>query len=274
MSANTPKAPEKISADCPHCGFSQLESAYAKSTFCRKCGEHFNIEKLLMKETTSLKGPSIFDKFSKMMSREKIRDVACFSCGARQQVSSEAHSSSCPQCGSYIDLRDFKIAGPFGRSIQTQGEVVITPKGDIASARIACGSAMVEGRLKGTLFCTGIARFRMNGKFLGGVDVHRLVVEKKSDFEFVQPVKVRGAEINGKVSARILCDGCVTVTKGGILEGTVYARAVNFEQGGIFSGDLYIGQIEAEQPDLIPPAASSTPQTGLFGQPELQVRHA
>ena len=39
--------PEKISADCPHCGYSQLESALAKSTICRQCSQYFSIEKLL-----------------------------------------------------------------------------------------------------------------------------------------------------------------------------------------------------------------------------------
>ena len=49
-------------ADCPHCGFSQLESAYAKSTICKKCSQHFSIEKLLAKEVSSLKAPSLFEK--------------------------------------------------------------------------------------------------------------------------------------------------------------------------------------------------------------------
>jgi predicted RNA-binding Zn-ribbon protein involved in translation (DUF1610 family) len=148
VASNTPKQPEKISADCPHCGFSQLESAHAKSTFCRKCGEHFSIEKLLLKETTSLKGPSLFEKLSKLVKGEKVRQVACFSCGAKQQTSSEAQSTSCPACGSYIDLRDFKIAGSFGRSIQTQGDVIITSTGDVTSGRIGCGSAIVEGKMR------------------------------------------------------------------------------------------------------------------------------
>ena len=243
-SSNTPKQLEKISADCPHCGFSQLESAYAKSTFCRKCGEHFNIEKLLLKEATSLKGPSFLDKLSKFVSREKSRFVFCFSCNAKQEVSSEAQSTSCAQCGSYIDLREFKIAGPFGRSIQTQGEVIITSKGDVASSRIACGSAFIEGKFKGVLFCTGVVRIKMQGKFLGTVESEKLLIEKKSDVEFLRPVKVRSAEINGKVSADIICDGCVTINKGGSLNGSVTAKAITVEKGGTFSGDLCIGQGE------------------------------
>jgi cytoskeletal protein CcmA (bactofilin family)/predicted RNA-binding Zn-ribbon protein involved in translation (DUF1610 family) len=262
VASNTPRQPEKISADCPHCGFSQLESSFAKSTFCRKCGEHYSIEKLLLKETASLKGPSLLGKLSKMISGEKIRDITCFSCGAGQQVSSAAQSSQCPQCGSYLDLRDFKIAGAFGRSIQTQGEVIITSKGDVTSARIACATALIEGKMRGQLVCTDTARIRVHGKYLGVIDVNKLVIEKKADVEFVRPVKMLSAEINGRVSARIMCDGAVKINKGGVLEGTVYAKAISVEKGGIFSGELFIGQQELSQPDLLISAAEPD---DLFG---------
>ena len=263
---NTPKRLEKISADCPHCGFSQLESTYAKSTFCRKCGQHYSIEKLLAKETTSLKAPSFFDKISKLVSGEKIRDICCFSCGHRQQVSSAAQSSICPQCGSYIDLKDFKISGQFGRSIQTQGEVIITSKGEVTSAKVACGSALIEGKLRGNLACTGVVTVKMHGKLLGSVDAHQLVIEKRSDVEFVRPVKVHSAEIRGKVSARIMCETGLTIVKGGTLEGVVYAKTINVERGGIFSGELFIGQQELTQAELLE-AESGRP--GLFGDENL-----
>ena len=260
MATNTPKNTEKISADCPHCGFSQLESAFAKSTFCRKCGQHYSIEKLLAKEVASLRGPSLFAKLSKMVAGEKIRDICCFSCGQRQQVSSSAQSSLCPQCSSYIDLSDFKITGPFGRSIQTQGEVVLSSKADVTSAKIACGAAVIDGKLRGMLVCTGEARVKLQGKFLGEIDAHRLVIEKKADVEFVRPVKAQGVEIQGKVSAHIHCDGCVTIAAGGELEGVIYAKAINVEKGGIFSGELFIGQPEAPPADLpAPPGQPKSP---------------
>ena len=271
MASNVPKQTEKISADCPHCGFSQLESAYAKSTFCRKCGEHYSIEKLLNKEVESVKGPSLFDKLSKLISGEKIRQAKCFSCGHQQQVSSAAQSSLCPSCGSYIDLRDLRIAGPFGRSVQTQGDVHITAKGDASGAKIACASAIVEGKLRGALICTGQARVKLKGKVLGAVEAHELVIDKKSDVEFARPIKAHKVEINGRVSARVMCETGVTINKGGVLEGTVYARAINVEKGGIFSGELFIGQKEPEQPELIHPEATEAPVQGLLTKPALRI---
>ena len=265
-SPNTPKQPEKISADCPHCGFSQLESAYAKSTFCRKCGQHYSIEKLLAKEVGSLKAPSFLDKITKLVQGEKIRDICCFSCGHRQQVSKSAQSSICPGCGSYIDLRDFKISGPFGRSIQTQGEVIVTSKGEITSSKIACGSAYIEGKLRGNLFCTGTVSVKMHGKLLGSLDTYNLDIVKRADVEFVRPVKVHSAESHGKVSARIMCETGVTIYKGGCLEGVVYAKAINIERGGIFSGELFIGQQELTQPELL---GAGEDNPGLFGDESL-----
>ena len=263
---NAPKQPEKINADCPHCGFSQLESAFAKSTFCRKCGQHYSIEKMLAKEAGSLKGPSFFDKISKLVTGEKIRDVCCFSCGHRQKVSTAAQSSLCPQCGSYIDLKDFKISGTFGRSIQTQGEVIITSKGEVTSAKVACGEAIIEGKLRGNLSCTGTVTVRLQGKLLGSVEAQQLLVEKRANVEFVRPVKVHAAEIRGKISARIMCESAVTILKGGALEGVVYAKAINIERGGIFSGELFIGQQQLTQPELL---GSSEETPGMFSDESL-----
>jgi len=258
-----PRQPEKISADCPHCGFSQLESSYAKSTFCRKCGQHYNVEKPLSKEVEMVRGPSIFDKLSKLVSGEKVRKVRCFSCGHKQEVSSAAQSSLCPSCGSYIDLRDLKISGPFGRSIQTQGEIHLTSKGELTSAKAACGSAIIEGKLRGSLVCNGLVRLRVQGKVMGGIEAHELVIEKKCDVDCVRVIKAHSIEINGKISARIVCETAVVINKGGYLEGSVYARSISVEKGGVFSGELFIGQADPNQPGGAPGAVPR--QQGLFG---------
>jgi cytoskeletal protein CcmA (bactofilin family) len=207
-----------------------------------------------------VRGPSIFDRISKIVSGDKIRKIRCFSCGHKQEVSSSAQSSLCPSCGSYIDLRDLKISGPFGRSIQTQGEIHVTSKGELTSAKAACGSAIVEGKLRGTLICTGTVRVRSHGKIMGGIEAQDIVIEKKCDVECVRALKAHSFEINGKVSARLMSETTVTINKGGYLEGTVYARSITVEKGGFFSGELFIGQPDSEHsPGVV------AKQQGLFG---------
>ncbi len=279
MSNTRKQQPEKISADCPHCGFSQLESAYAKSTFCRKCGEHFSIEKLLAKEATNIKPPGLFERLGKLISRETVREIICFSCHATQQISGAVESTMCPKCGSYIDLRDFKITGPFSRTIQTQGEVIITAKGDVPT-RILCGTARIEGKMRGQMVCSGTVELNMEGRVLGSIEAQTLVVEKKAVVEFSKPLKVKALEINGKVTGEVHCDGGLVITKKGVLLGNVHARAITIEKGGIFAGNLDIGvppeppaavevPIVRPQPQAViepPPAATEKP-AALPGRP-------
>ncbi len=254
MSNTRKQQPEKISADCPHCGFSQLESAYAKSTICKRCSQHFSIEKLLAKEVSSLKPPSFFEKLGKLVSRETVREISCFSCHATQQVSTAAESSLCPKCGSYIDLRDFRISGPFGRSVQTQGKVTILPKGEVTT-RILCGGARIEGKLRGQLSCTGVVEVQAEGKLLGTIDSEKIIVERRSKIECTKPLRARAVEINGQIIADILCDGRVTINKHGILTGSVQARSIVVEKGGVFCGDLRISPPEAVTETAAPEAA-------------------
>jgi cytoskeletal protein CcmA (bactofilin family) len=261
--SNTRKQqPDKISADCPHCGFSQLESAYAKSTICKKCSQHFSIEKLLAKEVSSLKAPSLFEKLNKMISREHVREVHCFSCGAAQEVSSAAESSSCPKCGSYIDLRDFRITGPFGRTVQTQGTVTVMPKGDVTT-RILCGMARIEGKVRGTIICTGTVEIKAEGKMSGSVETEHLMILRKCDVECQRPIKAKTMDVDGKITGELICEGKVTVQKHGEVYGIIRAKSIVIERGGIFSGDLHIGELPEEPaPEPEPPKSTTLTAEG------------
>ena len=249
MSSKTPQSAGKIAVECPHCGFKQLESPFAKSTFCRKCSEHYDLGKPLPepREETS---PSFLSRLGGLFSRQTSREITCFDCGATQTVSSSAKSSICPQCSAYVDLSDFKINTTFSRSIQTQGIIKISSKGDVTSAKVACSDAFIQGKLRGNLLCTGTASVKLKGKLAGALDVKKLVIQKRSDVEIVRAVKAKSVEISGKVSARLNVDGLVTITKRGYLEGTVNAKAITIEKGGVFIGELVIGNQQLTQPDL------------------------
>jgi cytoskeletal protein CcmA (bactofilin family) len=245
-----------------------LESVFAKSTICRACGRHFEIGKThdgraqgtSEEPAEEATGLSVFNKLGRMMRRESIRNIKCHACGAGQRISSLAKSSLCPHCGGYIDLRDFKITTSFSRNIQTQGNVYVTKRGNLSSAKVLCGSADIRGKLNGTLQCSGEARFRMHGRLIAQLDCNEVVIEKRSDIEFVRPMKAVTLRVFGKVSAFVNAD-TVVIGKNGSLEGTIHAKAINVEKGGIFSGELFIGQQEMVQGDLLEDG-----QGELFGE--------
>ena len=108
---------------------------------------------------------------------------------------------------------------------------------------------------------------RTKEKVLGAVETPKLIVEKKCDCEMLRPVKVQSAEINGRISARLYCQGQVKILKGGTLEGTLYAKSIVVEKGGIFSGELFIGHDPNAE-------AAKLEQTNLFGDEGMALKPA
>ena len=260
MAKNVRKNSDKMAAVCPHCGFTQEESVIAKSTFCRKCQEHYSLERALAGERSIVKAPGLFSKLTRLVVGERQRDVCCFSCGHKQVLSTSAQSTMCPGCGAYIDLRDFKITSPFGRSVQTAGEVHVSARGDVTSTRLMCGSAYIEGSLRGCILCTGTGRIKIKGRLTGLLQAEHLVVEKGADMEFVRLVRTKMFEVKGKAGARVVAEK-VVIAKGGWLEGTVYARAISVDKGGVFIGDLNIG---LESFDVLDEPMETDRQIGRF----------
>jgi cytoskeletal protein CcmA (bactofilin family) len=240
----------KITVACPHCGATQQEPEHAKSTFCRKCGKHIELHKRGAVQTPSApETPGFVERLNRMFQREKVRQVNCLHCNAAQTVSSLAKSGSCSQCGHYLDFRDIKVDGNFSKSIETHGTITITKSGELTSPKVACAAAVVLGKVNGNLVCSTTAHVRTKGRVLGSIDARQLIIEKGADVEFVRPLHVGTAEINGKISARIFADS-VTINKHGSLDGEVTAKSIKIERGGIFHGNLIIGQQKEEQAEL------------------------
>ena len=267
MSRQTPQSAGKVARTCPHCGFKQLESPYAKSTFCRRCGEHYEPGKV--KPVLLNKRPSLFIRIGEFLSRHKTREITCFDCSAVQTVSSSSTSSICPQCSAYIDLSDFKINTSFSRVIQTQGTVKIGAKADVTSSKVACREAYLEGKLRGNLFCTGTAHVKWKGKVTGSLQAKHIEIAKRSELEFVRTIQAKSITIAGKVLGNLRVDGTVKITKRGWLQGSVVARGIVVEKGGVFLGELVIGDAAKSQPE---PMVESEPSRKPVDKPPKQTK--
>jgi len=278
--SSPPPPPGRTSVECPHCGFKQLESPHAKSTFCRRCGEHYELGKAPAESNE--KAPSVFSRFGELFARNKTQEITCFNCREPQTVSSSATSTQCPHCSTYIDLTNYKIKSAVSRSIETQGVVQVTSRGELTGAKVLCRIAEIQGNIRGKLYCSQEARVKIRGKISGAFDVRHLVIERRSEVEFTRPIRARTAEITGYLKGFLEVDGTVTVTRKGTLEGTVYARALNVEKGGVFRGELIIGKRpgsrtdedgESPEPPQEPAISDSGPDLDGEG-PLMRLKHA
>jgi cytoskeletal protein CcmA (bactofilin family)/ribosomal protein S27E len=261
------KSPAKLSVECPHCGFKQMEYAAAKSTLCRQCGKHFVVaaERVEAKPNLEFGGvvaeKSLLQRLEGIWNRPRITSVACFDCGATQELNSAASSTICPSCSVHMDLRDYKISTAFSRAIRTHGEIYVTSSGDLSSSSVVCRSAVIEGKLRGSLHCIEKVEFRAPAKVQGKLTAPLVVIGKKADVQFFRQLQVGSIEIRGRMSGEIVAETVVTIRGTGSLDGNVVARSINVEKGGTFSGQLVIGQKKWEQAELLPVVEGTTPRT-------------
>ena len=262
----------KVSAECPHCGFKQMEYAAAKSSICRQCGRSFSpfapkpgLKLRTREEAPPPESSSIRGRFEDFWKRQRSSIIECFECKRKQQVSGAATSTICPACSAHIDLRDYKITSGFSRTIRTRGDVHLTSRGDLGSSSVVCRSALIEGRLRGNLHCD-TATINYSGKIPGRISARHIIVDRKADIHCFRSVRAESVEIRGRMSGEIVAQTIVMIHKRGSLEGDVTARAITVEKGGMFSGQLVIGQVGLTQGELLQeqePAAATGPESNF-----------
>ncbi len=244
-----------------------MEYAAAKNTLCRQCGKHFVVAHSERVETApkpSLEfggvaaAQTLLRRFEGMWNRPRITSVACFDCGTVQELNSVATSTICPSCSVHMDLRDYKINTAFSRAIRTHGQVHVTATGDLSSSSVVCRSAIIDGRLRGTLHCTEKVEFRAPAKVQGKLTAPEVLIGKKADVQFFRQLEIGSIEIRGKMSGEILAETVVTIRSSGVLDGNVVARSINVEKGGTFTGQLIIGRKKWEQAELLPEVEETT----------------
>jgi cytoskeletal protein CcmA (bactofilin family)/ribosomal protein S27E len=261
--------PAKLSVECPHCGFKQMEYAAAKSTMCRQCGSAFSPSapkfeiklgsprEVAAEPAAPTEAPSMLRKFEGLWGKQRNLVVECFECSAKQEVTAAAASTNCPKCSAHLDLRDYKITTSFSRAIRTHGEVYVTARGDLSSSKVICRSLLVEGKLRGDVRCAGTATINYSGKIPGKLAANHLVIERKSDVQFFRRVRVKTIEIRGHMTGEVIAETVVVIHRGASLDGNVTAKAISVEKGGMFSGQLIIGSSGLTQAELLPAAKES-----------------
>jgi cytoskeletal protein CcmA (bactofilin family) len=157
-----------------------------------------------------------------------------------------------------MDLRDYKINTPFSRAIRTHGQVHVTSAGDLSSSTVVCRSAIIDGKLRGSLQCTERVEFRAPAKLQGKLSAPEVLIGKKADVQFFRQLQVGSIEIRGKMTGEIVAETVVTIRSTGSLDGNVVARSINVEKGGTFTGQLIIGQKNWEQAELLTEVEETT----------------
>src|SRR4051812_42030264 len=247
-----------------------MEYAAAKSTMCRQCGSHFapaapkqeirlRPREERVEAAVSSSDPSLFQKIEGLWTKHHNSEIECFECKAKHEVSSAATSSFCPKCSTHVDLRNYKITTSFSRSIKTQGEIHVTPKGDLSSTNVTCRAALIEGKMRSNMNCVGTATINFVGKIPGRLTAQHVLVDRKSDVHFFRRGRGKTIEIRGRMTGGIIAEGGGVIHPNALLDGNVPAKSISVEKDGIFMGQLIIGTSGLSQGELLPETPTAAP---------------
>ncbi len=248
----------KQAVTCPKCKASQLEPQGVVSTFCRSCGAHFRLGSAAPKPPPGPRLPAWLRELIERFTPPKFREVRCFECGHVQTVPRVASSTTCGNCAVYIDVSDLEVRQRMTKTVRTRGRLVIKKGGFLNNQVTLCGEADIAGGAAGKVFCDHLTRIRTVGRLICELGSRQVLVDRKADVVVAHPIKAQTVDIEGKVTARIYCNGRVRVGRKGYLRGEVHARAFEVEPGGIFHGDLATGTLSRLSPELFGSAKERT----------------
>jgi cytoskeletal protein CcmA (bactofilin family)/DNA-directed RNA polymerase subunit RPC12/RpoP len=282
-----PPGPSKKAVTCPQCGATQQESPGVISTFCRACGQHFELDdkkparlasaasasawkeklaplaaKLEPLQTRALKyaepwllryEPQIgkLREYYERWRPPEFKRVRCHECGRIHEVPYAAASTSCPNCNAHIDLYDVLVEKRLSRVVRTRGNLVIKKFGYLNNQLTICGNADIGGGAAGKIFCDGETKIRTSGRLNCEIGSRRVRIEKGADVIVAQPIRVHDMVIRGKVTARIFCNGTLRILKRGFLKGEVHARSITVDKGGLLQAELNIGRFDEADPEIL-----------------------
>lgn len=233
---------KKKAFQCPKCAFVQLEPPHLISTYCRACGDYYEV----VRPGAALPPSGHFPPLPPLTG--KRRDVFCHRCGATHGVSIHARSTICPGCNSGIDLTDLEFFGETSRPVDTRGHLHVGAEGTLTSSWIICGSAKIEGRVSGPLRCEGEVALATRGSMVCEISAPAVVIEKTARLLLTMPIETDRLTVRGHLAGVVRCRGLVRVLRGGVLEADVRARSVIVERGGALIGDLRVDSMQPREP--------------------------
>ena len=283
-----PPRPAKKAVTCPQCGASQQESPGVISTFCRACGQHFELSERTPAASAQQKAKTSawHEQFAPLAAKleplgrralrfaepwlvryepqvEQLREyyhrwrppeykrVRCHECGRQHDVPWTATSTSCPNCNAHIDLQDVLVDKRISRVVRTRGALTIKKFGYLNNQLTICGRADIGGGAAGKLFCDGETKIRTTGRLNCEIGSRRVRIEQGADVIVAHPIRVHDMVIRGKVTARIYCNGTLRILKRGFLRGEVHARSIMVEKGGLLQAELNIGRFDEADPSIL-----------------------
>jgi cytoskeletal protein CcmA (bactofilin family) len=229
-----PTKQDRIQVPCPHCGHVQPEPPAAFSTVCKGCGRHFRVQSALAPARQPVSKP-------KPELEPEQKRIACFNCGSEMNAAPAAQSAMCKRCGTYIDLRDYRIAGIVSKNFKTRGALIVELKGNVYNTEAVVGDAVIKGKFLGKLIAERSLTVYSTAEIKGTFKTARLIIPPANHFRWPDLIVVGAAEIAGELAANLRAEGAIVLKSTAKVFGALEARDLVVEAGAVLVGPARIG---------------------------------
>lgn len=212
-------------ATCPHCGKQQKEPEGSISTYCRSCGQHFSVSGTPKKKLVRLP--------------KSTRTITCFQCGTEARVVPSALSTQCQYCSTYLNLRDYRIAGASNEKIDTYGEAEFQTGCFYRNAEVKADRIRVRGKVESRLVANQGIEVEDGGDSKGRARAPEIRIGRKGKLKS-NSLETERLVVEGFLEAdEIRVTQWIKVENGGVLRARkIFANEVEVDPNGIFQGEL------------------------------------
>lgn len=197
-----------------------------------------------------------------MYRNQYFKDAECFDCGHKFKVSRSSRSAPCAQCGSLICLEDVEINMLSHESIRTRGDVLIRKRGHLVAESVVCKDLRCQGLMEANAQVAGDAIFRSTGTVSGEIQCRRFVIEKGAEVTFTHEIKAEEADVQGRITANIYCNGPLVIGASGAVNGDITVKSVSIDPGGELNGSMNIIRTQVMQRPKLTPDPEPTADGG------------
>lgn len=165
------------------------------------------------------------------------KPVICFECGRISLVPEAALSAKCHHCSAYINLDDIAIhSRSYRTTARTRGDVLVREGTRLEGITIEARHLTLMGKVSGNFTCSGTCTIKEDQHIQGRLCARELILERKVNATFVQPVSVQNATIAGVFNGTLNCKEKITITRTGKILGDVNCPNLIIEEGGSHFG--------------------------------------
>jgi len=175
-------------------------------------------------------------------------EIVCYECGYAFVLQGRVQKTYCPKCRTLLEMTHHVVEDTWSGSIRTIGTIEVKRGAVIEEGELTAGSIVLRGDArKGKLRACGRLELCTGGQFnVEATEIKDVLVRKGARIKVPSRIVCRNMDVEGKLNAKVFCEGALSVRPGGLIQGEVHAPHMVVEEGGGLKAKVFVSKEQHE----------------------------